>query len=504
MVDNRTGRAKKNIVVSLSSQIVVLLCGIVIPRAMIGAFGSEAYGTASSITQFLAYITLLEGGIGGVARAVLYKPLAENDKRKISAIMAEISRFFICIGLIFVVYVAVLACTFHSISRVECMDWITTVLLVLVISISTFGQYFIGISNTVLLQAAQKSYVTNAVSTVATIVNAISTVALINLGCSLIFVKLASSLIFFSRPVFLWLYVKKQYQLPKSEEKGKNYLEQKWSGLGQHLAYFLHSNTDVVVLTLFSNLRMVAVYSVYNMIISHVQSLTLSFISGMEALFGEMLARNEHNQLHRTFNIYETLISVISTVMFSTTMVLVLPFIRLYTAGITDANYQQPLFAALLILSALCYCLRIPYHAVVIAAGHFKQTAGAAYGEAVVNIALSILLVSRFGLPGVAIGTLTATCFRFVYYVVYLSKHIFFRRINLFLKRVIVNATSIACNCAFGSWIISFIEISNYIYWVLGGILVAITSIVTTGVMNYLVYQDEFKEATAKFRRKVR
>ena len=69
MSDNRESRAKKNILVSLGSQIVVLLCGIVVPRTMIGTFGSEAYGASASIVQFLSYITLLEGGIGGVARA---------------------------------------------------------------------------------------------------------------------------------------------------------------------------------------------------------------------------------------------------------------------------------------------------------------------------------------------------------------------------------------------------------------------------------------------------
>ena len=62
MADNRQTRAKKNIAVSLAGQIVTLICGLIVPGAMIRAFGSEAYGATASITQFLAYITLLEGG----------------------------------------------------------------------------------------------------------------------------------------------------------------------------------------------------------------------------------------------------------------------------------------------------------------------------------------------------------------------------------------------------------------------------------------------------------
>ena len=93
MVDNRKIRAKKNILTSLVSQLVVLVCGIVVPRLMIGEFGSEAYGATTSITQFLAYITLLEGGIGGVARAVLYKPLAQKDM-EIQLIQTIFSLFY--------------------------------------------------------------------------------------------------------------------------------------------------------------------------------------------------------------------------------------------------------------------------------------------------------------------------------------------------------------------------------------------------------------------------
>ena len=41
------------------------------------AYGSDVNGLVSSITQFLGYIALVEGGVGGVIRAALYKPLAK-------------------------------------------------------------------------------------------------------------------------------------------------------------------------------------------------------------------------------------------------------------------------------------------------------------------------------------------------------------------------------------------------------------------------------------------
>ena len=47
-------KAKLNIITTLLNQLVTTACGIVIPRILIGSFGSEVYGISVSITQFLS------------------------------------------------------------------------------------------------------------------------------------------------------------------------------------------------------------------------------------------------------------------------------------------------------------------------------------------------------------------------------------------------------------------------------------------------------------------
>lgn len=490
MADFRTSRAKENIATSLLGQFISLACGFVVPGVLLGAFGSEIYGACSSITQFLSYITLLEGGVGGVARAALYKPLAENDTHSISAILSEVRRFFRLILGIFGIYVLILACCFQNISHTEALNWLSSFLLVIVISLSTFVEYYIGISNLLLLNAAQRSYIVSWSNILATIINTVAVVVLVRLNCNIITVKLVSSLIYVVKPIVYWLYVRRTWHPARVADKSKVYLPQKWNGLGQHLAYFLHSNTDVVILTCFADLKAVAVYSVYNMVVSHIQNLALSFSSGMEAVFGDMLAKGEYPQLHRTFDSYETLLSLICTILFSETVVLIVPFIQIYTSGISDADYYAPLFGTLLSLSALLYCLRIPYHNMVIAAGHFKQTELASYGEAAINVVLSMLLVSRMGLVGVAIGTLAATAFRFLYYVFYLENHIFNRNKGLFGKRLFVNTLSFTVSWGMGSLVTRHVRMGNYAQWAMWGIVTGVLSAAVVFGVN-LVFSPE-------------
>ncbi len=488
---NRGKNAKRNIYISLICQIMTMVCGLITPRFMLRAFGSEANGAITSITTFLGYIMLLEGGIGGVARAALYKPLAENDEKKISEIMTEMKTFFRRVGYVFTIYVLILACSFRTLSHTTVFDWSTSFFLVLIISGSTFAQYFIGISNAVLVIASQRQYINNLINLVGTILNAIVIVTLTSLGCSLITVKLVSSFVFVMKPVVLWVYVKKHYNT-YPVRKTTNALKDKWTGLGQHIAYFLHSHTDVVVLTFFGDLKAVSVYGVYYMVVNSIQSITTSFSSGMEAVFGDMYAKNENETLHRTFNIYDTLVSMISIILFGTTIVLIIPFVRLYTSEITDTDYIQPLFGILLAVACLLHCLRAPYHNMIIAAGHFKQTNKASYGEAIINIVLSILLVIHFGLVGVAIGTVLATTYRFVFYAIYLSKNIMGRSVGLWIKREIINIITIIIIYYFGSIVRDQFIINNFFDWIKSGFIVAVISTSLTLFINFLFYRLEF------------
>ncbi len=102
--------------------------------------------------------------------------------------------------------------------------------------------------------------------------------------------------------------------------------------------------------------------------------------------------------------------------------ILIVPFIRLYTKGITDVNYIQPAFAWVFLLAEAVNCLVLPCSSLPVAADHLKQTRWGAYSEALINIILSCILIKWEPLLGVAIGTLVATVFRAIYYMAYSAK----------------------------------------------------------------------------------
>lgn len=491
MTDNRGSNARRNVLASLCAQIVGAVCGLITPRLLIGAYGSEAYGVTTSILNFLAYIALLEGGVGGVVRSVLYGPLAQDNRERVAQILKETERFFRILAGILVIYVLVLALGFHKIARVTCLDWFSTFLLVLIIGVSTFGEYFFGMSHTILLNASQRSYVTESVTIGTYVINALSVIMLVLSGCSLLTVKLVSSLVYLAKPLALRYFRGKVYPLPAAVQRDPQALRDKWVGMSQHIAYFLHNNTDVVVLTLLADLKLVAVYAVYNMVLRQIGNVVNSFCAGMEALFGDMLAKRETENLNRAVLFYETLISSVTVILLAATAVLIVPFVGIYTRNIHDVDYIRPVFSLLMCCAVLVECLRLPYHNLIIAAGRFRQTQGAAYSEAILNILLSVILVRIMALPGVEIGTLVAVGFRYGYYVIYLSRHILHRSPWIAFKRLAVNAVSFALVFLPGMKLMNSFPTANYGEWIIAGFAVVGVAVVVNFGMNMLFFKEQ-------------
>lgn len=500
-LETRTERAKFNTITSFLYQFTVLICGFVMPRLLIGAFGSEAYGATASITRFLSYISLIEGGIGGVARAELYKPLAEHDDKKISSIYYVVRSFFGKVGIAFVAYAFAVALLFHRIADITFWDRSFTFALVIVISISTVWQYFFGIANLTLLNASQKLYINYMLSAAVSVVNTLLAVLLVNMGCSILTVKLCGSVVFIVRPLIFTWYVRRHYSLTPTKKKDNSVLSQRWTGFGQHIAYFLQNNVDVFVLTLFSDMSSVAVYSVYHLILNSIRNITTSFAGGMEAVFGDIIAKNELEVLKSTYERYKLILTVSAFTLFGTAGIMIIPFVRIYTAGVADTDYIRPLFAVLLMLAEAVNCFVLPCSTMPVSANKFKETKWGAYGEAEINGVLSLLLVFADPLTGVAAATLISVLFKSIYYMIYAAKNILFCKASRLIANFTVSTLLLACVTVCGMMLVEQIEITDYFTWVLVCVPIVLGLAMTAVLMGGCMYPRGMKELVGRFLR---
>lgn len=489
----------KNTVASLIAQITTLICGFILPRLFLQHFGSEVNGLVNSIVQFLSVISFLELGVGAVVESSLYKPLAEKDNQQISKVMVSANKFFQRLAQILFIYVLILMLVYPLIAN-QNLGFLYTATLIAAISISSFAQYYFGIANALLLNADQRGYIQYNAQTVTVVLNTAVCAVMISMNGTIQMVKLATSLIYLARPLVLHFYVKRHYQIDWKIKYTEEPIKQKWNGVAQHIAAVVLDGTDTIVLTVFSTLSNVSIYSVYFLVIKGVKTLFLSMTNGVQALIGELWAKQELEKLKGFFAWVEWVIHTGTTYVFSCTAALIVPFVQVYTFGINDANYIQPTFAVLLALANAMHCLRLPYNIMVLAAGHYRQTQKNYIVAAILNILVSILTVKVWGLIGVAIGTLVAMTYQTMWLAVYDSRHFIFWSLKNVTKQFAIDTLSAALIIVFGSQM--SLKEPSYINWIFMAVNVAVMALVVVVGMNLVFYKNRVKQLANRLWRK--
>lgn len=483
----RSRKALYNSISALLLEFISIICGFILPRVILSAFGSAYNGLTTSITQFLSVVTLLRAGVGGVTRAALYKPLAENNMDRVSAIVNATQKFMKKIAWIFAMGLVAFSFVYPFVVRDSFEYWFSFA-LVLLMGIATFVQYYFAITYQMLLIADQQQYITAIVQSFTLLLNLIVSIVLIKNGCGIHIVKLGSAAVYCLNPLITVIYIKRKYKLDKHVIPDNSAISQRWDAFAHQIAAYIQENTDVMVLTVFSTIAEVSVYSVYYMIANGVKKLLATFTAGIEALFGNMIALNDYDGLRRNMVRIEYILFSIGTIAYSCLFILVIPFVKVYTSGITDANYARPVFALVLTASQFVGCVRTPYQNLIDAAGHFKQTRNSAIIEATINITISVLAVVKFGLLGVAIGTLVSTMYRSIYLMMYASKNILQKMPLGFIKRILVSLLEITTIYTLTKLIVN-INVTDYFLWFAYAIVVGIISCIV--VLTYSIIFDK-------------
>lgn len=431
---NRKRNAKLNMLTGFLQEVIALICGLILPRLVLSFFGSDYNGLLNSITQFLSFSVVLRSGLGAVGHVALYKPLADGDDEAISGVMVATDKFMKKVSGILIAFILAFAIIYPFIVLDE-FNYFFSFSLILIIGMSTFIENMFSIKYKVLLQADQKYYIQTLAAIIAQVLSTAVSVIIILLEGNIHLVKIGATLAFLSAPLFLTFYVKRHYNINWKAQANNLALKQRWDAFAHQLAIIINNNVDIIIITLFCSMMEVSVYTVYFMVVKNISQLIISSIAGIKPIFGDMLVREETDNLKRTFKNIESALFAGSTILFATTAILLTPFVLLYTKGITDVDYNRELFGYAMVFVHLMNVLRIPYQDIVEAAGHFKQTRNGAIVEVICNVVCSVIFVYLWGIIGAILGTFVAAIIRTTQFAWYSNEKI----LNLSIWRVIKN-----------------------------------------------------------------
>ena len=495
----KDNRIKYNLLSGVLYQVVLIALSFLLPRLYLENFGSEVNGVLSTIKQIFAYMVLLESGIGLATTQALYKPVAEENHNKISSVISATHSYYVKVGIIYAIIVLLIAFAYEYIVPTSIESGLIFGIIILTALPNLFS-YFMQTKYRILLEVDGRKYVITNSETILQLVSNIAKIVVILLTNNLLLMQLSYCILSLLQLFYIYIHAKKRYKwLSVKTEPDYEAISQRKSVLVHQVSGMVFNNTDVLLLSFLCDFKVVSVYTIYNIFFSQVQTFITSIISGFSFALGQMF-HTDREKFMKVYNVYETLYIMSTFIIYTLMAVFLLPLIQIYTKGINDANYTNALLVILFVVMNLLANGKLPSNHVLEYSGKFEETRSHAIWEMIVNIAVSIVSILKWGICGAIIGTIVALLYRSVMMIYYSNKKVLDRRMFHTYKLWIVNGAVFATLMAI-FFVDSFSGLS-FIRLFIKGIIHSLWIVPLYIGVNFVFFKRAFKNLIELWRNK--
>lgn len=397
----------KNIAYGYLSNFIILLIDFISRTIFIKTLGATYLGVNGLFTNVLGVLSFAELGIGTALNFSLYKPVAEDNKEKIKAIMVFYKNAYRVIALIISIAGLILLPFLKYLIK-DPGDIGNVYVYYLIFLFNTVTSYFVSYKFS-LVNAEQKNYIMTRINMIVNIITKICQILIILLTKNFLAYLLTAAAIGLLQKIFIAKYLNNMYpyllekNVDKIEKEELDEIKKNVGGLIWHKVGEMSINqTDNILISSFVNITTVGLVSNYTIIIQAVQSFLTLIFSGMVSSLGNLVATTDIKKQFSVFKVYNFVnfwLFGFSAIAF---FVLIPPFITLWIgAGNLIDTW-----------SLLLICINFYFTGQHISFINYKAAFGVFYDDkyvalqaAILNLIFSIIGVKLIGLPGIYVGT---------------------------------------------------------------------------------------------------
>ena len=407
---NRTKNATRNILFGTLQRVYQIAVPFLMRTAMIYFLGVEYLGLNSLFASVLQVLNLAELGVGSAMVYCMYKPIAENDKTTICALLKLYKKYYFIIGLVIAIIGTAITPFIPKLIKGEVPGGLNVYYLYLLNLAATVLTYWLFAYKNSLLQAHQRSDISSKVLLVTMTIQyglqlivlwlfhdyylyilvLLVTTALANIITAVISTRLYPEY----RP---------DGYLADSVTKGIN---QRIRDLfTAKLGSTIVNSADTIVISSFLGLTVLAIYQNYYFIMTSIVSMISIVFTSCLAGVGNSLITDSLEKNYRDFRIITLLINFITTVCMSCFATLYQPFITLWVGE--DLKFDDSVVWVMCIYFYLIVMQQIP--------GMYKDAAGVWHQDrfrpliaSLVNVILNISFVKIWGIYAIILSTVVS------------------------------------------------------------------------------------------------
>ena len=441
MKDKSSGGALQiiqNVLVNWAAYAVTIVIGFFMSPFLVHRLGDPVYGVWTLLGSLTGYLGLLDFGItpSTVKKVAEYR--AQDDQNAINRVVTGGVAVFIVIGAVSFLASIGISFFFNDLFP-NPLSQKTAAALVLLTGLNlavTFpASVFIGV-----LRGFQRYDIDASVSTLALIARSILIVVLLLKGYGIIALAIATFVFDMARLAYL---LKRVYEINSGLCVARQFFDkEEMRRLFAYSSHFfliavgnrINFLTDSIVIGIYLSVAAVTPYSIALRLVSYLRELVIEMTGVLMPAITHLhttKATEGVRELHIRATKYAALLSLPVGALF---LILGDSFIGLWMGARFVTEYRAQDLLAALTIGIVVNLIGSPTGTVLTGLGRHDIVARFSILQALTNLAVTLILVKRLGLMGVALGTTISMCCFFVW-----SNFIFFKH---YLKQPILSFAS--------------------------------------------------------------
>lgn len=410
MTNSRTKNATRNIIFALLNKFVSLALPFVTRTIITYILGAKVLGLSSLFTSVLSFLSLAELGLGTAIVHSMYKPIAEDDKTTICALLGYYKKMYRTIGMIILGTGTLVLPVLPYLIKGSTPEGINIYIVFYIYLLNTVLSYFLAGYKQCLLTAHQRSDITSKISIVA---NFVMQVAQIIILCITKNYYVYAFLPIFSTLTINILNAKitskmfPDYKCGTGLSKEVQFeIRKKINGLiGTKINAVVVHSSDALVVSAFLGLIDNAKYANYFYVVNTVSGLMIILYSSMTAGVGNSIVTEN---LEKNYTLFKKLSFINSWIVNWCCVCLIClyhPFMQLWMG---ESMVYPVNVEACFVLYFFIYNIQRVILMFKDAAGLWYEDRMRPYVSMSVNVILNIILVQKIGVYGIILSSILA------------------------------------------------------------------------------------------------
>ena len=398
----------RNSIFAFLGQIINIFCGFVLRTVFIHYLGKDYLGVNGVMESILTLLSVTELGIGTSIAFALYKPIDEDDKPRIGALMAFYRRTYHIIGIV-TLFAGLLLIPFMRFFTKDAADVAHMNIIYLLFLGNTVLSYFFSYKRT-LINAYQNYYINSINQDLFALLKYIlQIVVLIKFKSYIGFLIVNLVCVLMSNIVISRICDKdygfiRQYRGEKLNSEDKALMKKSVISLMyQRVGSSLVTGTDNLMVS-YVGISLMGVYSNYTLVISTINRIIYNVLRSLMGSIGNLMVQKD--SVHK-YNVYEELVFSAFCLHFIIAVGLSGTLER-FIEILAGSGWLLPSSVTFaVIMNFFLFGMRQPNVLVIESAGLFNRLRPKAVAEVIVNLVVSLLFLIVFdmGIYGVLFGT---------------------------------------------------------------------------------------------------